>query len=108
MPTSSAGVTMSWLMDDKIEAAAGLSLARMIVDPGVVSEAHRHANCTEVIHVLSGSVEQRRDSEWVSLEQGETILIPIGAVHQTRNLGDQAAILVIAYSSGSRIYEAAP
>lgn len=99
------GVTMTWLMDDKVEPDASLSLARMTVDPGIASEAHRHTNCTEAIHVLSGCVQQRCGERWVFLEPGQTILIPEGAVHQTKNLGDETAVLMVAYSSGSRVYE---
>lgn len=102
------GVTMSWLMDDAIQQGAGLSLARMTIDRNVTSEAHRHANCTEAVHLLSGRVEQRRGDDWVLLEAGDTILIPVGATHQTRNIGTETAVLMIAYSSGSRVYEAEP
>jgi len=102
----SDGVTMSWLMDDAIQEGARLSLAKMTVDPDVTSEPHRHSNCTEAVHLLSGKVEQRRDDAWVTLEAGDTILIPAGAIHQTRNVGSETAVMMIAYSSGSRIYEA--
>ncbi len=99
------GVTMDWLMEDAIEPGAGLSLARMTVAPGVTSEAHRHPNCTEAVHLLSGRVEQRRGDVWVALLPGETLLIPQATVHQTRNTGTEPAVLMIAYSSGARIYE---
>jgi len=103
-----AGVTMRWLMEDAIQDHAGLSLARMTVDPGVTSEAHRHPNCTEAIHLLEGQVEQRRGNDWMKLAAGDTILIPTGALHQTRNTGPGVAILMVAYSDGTRIYEPAP
>ena len=102
----SSGITMTWLMDDGIQAGARLSLARMTVEPGVLSEAHRHANCNEAIHLLSGRVSQRRNDDWIDLDAGDTILIPVGAVHQTRNIGTDKAVMMIAYSSGSRIYQA--
>lgn len=101
-------VTMDWLMEDAIEPDAGLSLARMTVDPGVTSEAHRHSNCSEAIHVLSGQVEQRKGTDWVKLAAGDTILIPASTVHQTRNVGTEPAVLMVAYSDGSRIYESEP
>jgi len=96
---------MQWLMEDAIEARAGLSLARMTVAPGVTSEAHRHPDCTEAVHLLSGRVEQRRGDDWVALAPGETLLIPVGAVHQTRNPGPGPAVLMVAYSSGARTYQ---
>jgi quercetin dioxygenase-like cupin family protein len=99
------GVILRWLMEDAITEDAGLSLARMTVDPGVTSEAHRHPNCTETIHVLSGRVEQRRGDDWIALDTGDTILIRAGETHQTRNIGTETADLMLAYSSGSRVYE---
>lgn len=102
----SDGVTMSWLMDDATQPDAGLSLARMTIDPDITSEPHRHSNCSEAIHLLSGQVEQRRDDSWMTLNAGDTILIPPGAVHQTRNVGSETAVMMIAYSSGSRTYQA--
>jgi len=102
---SSPGVTMEWLMEDAIQPGAGLSLARMTVAPGATSEAHRHPNCSETVHLLSGRIEQRRGGDWLPLEAGDTLLIPAGAIHQTRNSGGDLAVMIIAYSSGSRIYE---
>jgi len=100
-----SGVTMQWLMEDSIEENAGLSLARMTVDPGVTSEAHRHPNCSEAVHLLSGKVAQRSGDRWVELDAGDTLLIPARVFHQTRNIGAEAAVLMVAYSSGSRVYE---
>jgi len=102
---SFSGVTIRWLMEDAITEDAGLSLARMTVDPDVTSEAHRHPNCMETIHVLSGRVQQRRDDDWIELSAGDTILIREGEIHQTRNIGTKTAELMLAYSSGSRVYE---
>ncbi len=104
--TGNAGVTMQWLMEDAIDRQAGLSLARMTVAPGVMSEAHRHPDCSETVHLLSGSIEQRRGDAWVSLTAGDTLLIPPGTVHQTRNSAAETAVMMVAYSSGARIYEA--
>ena len=99
-----AEVTMEWLMEDAIEEGAGLSLARMTVAPGTLSEAHRHPNCTEAIHVLEGNVLQRKGEAWVEIGLGETILIPADTVHQTHNKSEKSAVLMIAYSSGKRVY----
>lgn len=46
----SPGVTMAWLMEGAIAPYASVSLARMTVDVATTSEAHKHDNCTEVIH----------------------------------------------------------
>jgi len=99
-------VTMEWLMEDAIDSKAGVSLARMTVAVDVTSELHHHTNCTETIHVLEGQINQRIGQEWMSLEAGETCVIPVGQPHQTRNIGDCKAVMMIAYSAGSRVYVA--
>ena len=97
-------VTMEWLMDDSIDPMAGQSLARMSVDVGVTSELHHHSNCSETLYLLEGEIEQRIDDEWTKMFAGETCLIPISAKHQTRNVGSATAVMVIAYSAGTRVY----
>lgn len=92
-------------MEDAIDSDAGLSMARMTVDVNVVSELHSHSNCSEAIHVLKGTIEQRCGDDWEKMTQGQTCLIPKGAKHQTRNIGQERAELMLAYSSGSRVYE---
>ncbi|MGJ8564521.1 MAG: cupin domain-containing protein [Alphaproteobacteria bacterium] len=98
-------VTMEWLMEDAIVSDAGLSPAKMTVRVGALSEAHSHPNCSEAIHVMQGTIEQRCGKEWSVKTAGDTCLIPAGAIHQTRNVGREPAILMVAHSSGSRVYQ---
>ena len=101
-------VTMDWLVEDALLPAAGLSVARMILAPGAVSEGHRHPNCNESIHLLSGRIEQWVDNEPLIMEPGDTVLIRQGSTHRTRNLGREPAVMMICYSSGTRVYQAEP
>ena len=98
-------VTMEWLMDDTIQSDSGVSLAKMTLAVGATSECHSHSNCTETIHLISGTVEQLCGDKWIHLEAGDTCLIPQNYVHKSRNIGDKSAIMMLAYSSGSRVYE---
>jgi len=91
-------------MDNKLDERAGVSLARMTVGVGVTSEKHHHTNCTETIHVLEGEIEQMIGSKTEILSAGETCLIPVDTSHQTRNIGDKPAVMMIAYSAGEREY----
>jgi len=99
-------VKMEWLMEDAIDLQAEISLARMTVAKDVTSELHYHTNCSETIHVLEGEIEQRIGKKWVKLKAGQTCMIPVGAAHQTRNIGECKAIMMIAYSAGKRVYVA--
>lgn len=101
---ANATITMEWLMEDAIDASAGLSLARMTVPPGTLSQLHTHPNCSETIHVLTGQIEQRTGNTWQALQAGDTVVVPRDTLHQTRNIGAEPAVLMIAYSSGTRIY----
>lgn len=103
--SDSQDVTMEWLMEDAITPNAGVSLAKMTVASGAISEAHKHPDCNEVIHLLSGCIRQKCGEKWIDMEAGQTCLIPAGEFHQMENIGETPAIMMIAYSSGSRIYE---
>lgn len=98
---------MEWLMEDALHPGAGLSLAKMTVAAGQTSERHKHPDCTETIHVLSGQIQQLCGKDWITLTAGQTCLIPKNHLHQTRNIGSAPAVMILAYSSGSRIYEPA-
>lgn len=93
---------MEWLAEGE---DTGLSLARMTVKPHSTSPLRRHENCSEVIHVFSGEIDQRRNRHWQKMSAGDTITIYSGETHQTRNLNDGEATLFVAYTSGKRAYE---
>ena len=98
--------SMTWLLDAESCAGAELSLARMTLEPGRAAPRHRHPDCQEALHLLSGKVELRVGGESRLLEAGESALIPEGAAHDLRNPGGRPAVLMIAYGSGTRRYEA--
>ncbi len=95
---------MEWLAEG---ADKDVTLASMTVKPFAVSPMHKHSNCNEVIHLLSGAVAQRRGEHWVEMQSGDTVIIYADELHQTRNIGETDALLMIAYSSGERSYEEA-
>lgn len=96
---------MEWLVDDETIADAGISVARMTVEAGGTGEAHRHPNCNEVVHLVSGRVEQIVGDECHVLEPGDTIFIPQGRRHQSRNPETQDAVMIVSYSAGNRVYQ---
>lgn len=98
---------MQWLAEDRSYPGAGLSLARMTVRPGQTSPAHQHPNCNEVIHVLTGQISERLAGRWVEAGPGDTVFVPAGTAHQTRCVGSDEAVMMIAYSAGTRIYKEA-
>lgn len=96
---------MEWLVEDASHPGADLSLARMTVHPGRTSPAHRHSNANEAIHVLSGKMEERIGDTWIEARAGDTVYVAQGQIQQTKCIGDDAVVMMIAYSVGQRAYE---
>ena len=94
--------SLEWLAQGE---GVEVSLARMVVCKGGVSPLHRHGNCNEIIHVLDGEIEQRCGDVWGVMKTGDTVLVSSGEQHQTRNVGERDAQMMICYSSGARDYE---
>jgi mannose-6-phosphate isomerase-like protein (cupin superfamily) len=76
---------MTWLVDDALQPGADMSLARMLVRPGFVTEAHRHPNCSAAIHVIAGEVDWTIGAEVVRLRAGDTAFVPTATAHFARN-----------------------
>jgi len=96
---------MTWLVDDEIRPGTGLSVAKMTVEPGQTSELHSHSNCEEIIVLQSGQIRQRVGDEWFEMSEGDHHVIPMGKAHQTQNIADEAAQLLLVYSDGVRNYK---
>ena len=104
-PIQIPGGSMTWLTEDAIEPGIGLSVARMTVDPGQISELHRHDNCSEIVYLLNGEISQRVGDKWIDMTPGDHCHIPPDHAHQTRNTGPKSAELLLVYSEGKRNYE---
>ena len=98
--------SMTWLLDAESCPGADLTLARMVLEPGGAAPAHRHPNCQEALHLLTGTVELRIAGQCRLLETGDSALIPLGIAHALRNPGGVPAVLMVAYGAGARRYEA--
>ncbi len=97
---------MTWLLDAGICTGADITLARMTLEAGRAAPPHRHPDCQEALHLLAGRVELQVGGESRILEAGESALIFAGQPHSLRNPGRIPAVLMIAYGSGTRRYEA--
>jgi quercetin dioxygenase-like cupin family protein len=72
------------------------------VDAGMAVPLHYHANCEETIHVLSGRCEHRYGQDTLTLEPGQTLLIPRDVVHRAAAVGGSALEFLMVFSSGQR------
>ena len=58
---------------------------------------HHHRDCEECIYVLAGTGTTHADSGEYALNAGDTILIPPGENHVTRNTGTTPLLLLCFY-----------
>ncbi len=96
---------MVWLANSELGTSESVSVARMRVTPGGITERHCHPNCDEVVLVLEGKGELELDGSRYELGVNDCRVIPAGSAHLVRNVGSQDLLLVLSYGSGRRIYE---
>jgi hypothetical protein len=60
--------------------------------------AHRHQNETETIHIIEGEFEMEVNRERSRLRSGDTLHVPIGAIHSGGNVGPHAGRRMVLFS----------
>jgi quercetin dioxygenase-like cupin family protein len=93
---------LCWLASSKIGNSTTMTFGRATIPAGQTGPVHRHPNCDEILHVLSGRVEHTLEDQRFILEAGDTISLPAGLWHNAAALGDTDAELVICFSSADR------
>ena len=94
--------TLRWLVSRKLGNSATMTFGRATIPAGIENPRHRHPNCDEILHVLSGRIEHSLGEERFTMEPGDTISIPAGVWHNAHALGDEDAVTVICFSSADR------
>jgi quercetin dioxygenase-like cupin family protein len=94
--------TLSWRVSRALGNSNVMTFGRATIRAGMSNPRHRHPNCDEVLHVLSGSIEHWLGDESCIMKAGDTISIPTGVWHQARALGDSDAVMAICFSSADR------
>jgi quercetin dioxygenase-like cupin family protein len=70
---------------------------RVELDPGVIFGKHRHPG-EEIIYVLEGSWEYQVEGKPpLTLEAGDVLFIPAGAVHAAKNVGSGSGAELATY-----------
>ncbi|WP_378144772.1 cupin domain-containing protein [Cnuibacter sp. UC19_7] len=83
-----------------------LSIKRLELAPGAIREPHWHANADELTYCLSGTVlVSTLDTGDVfgtfTVEAGQMFHVLSGAIHHIENVGDEPAVLIVAFSHES-------
>ena len=87
------------------KGARGITLRLVEIAPSQLGEPlrspHQHSNFEECIYVLSGQGTAVADSGEYLLKAGDTLLIPPGEKHVTRNTGSEPLLLLCFFPVGN-------
>lgn len=98
---------LKWLWNSNINPNAEQTFGLVRINPGEKNATHIHANCEELLYVLSGECEHGIGGKVYHLRKGMLIFIPEGVDHYAINIGDEVFEAVIAYSSPDRMMNVA-
>ena len=88
------------LVNGKTVGARSISLRITDVLPGeVCNPGHIHAECEEVIFILSGKGEIKIGQEVFPMNPGDAIYLPTGIGHIIRNTGKEMMRMACSFSS---------
>ncbi len=93
---------LEWMVSDAIGNSDALTMGKCFIQPGKANPVHHHPNCDEVLHVIRGRISHRVDDEIVEMTAGDTVSIPMGAIHNAINIGDEECELLITYNTAKR------
>ncbi len=91
----------------KASAALGNSDSMTVgvceISPGQANPRHHHPNCTEVLHVLQGTIAHTIGEQQVEMTIGDVITVSPHVVHNARNIGSETAVLAISFDAADRL-----
>lgn len=93
---------LTWFVSGALGNSDTMTVGMAVIRPGQENPLHYHPNCDEVLHVLKGRILQTAGEKSFEMSAGDTVSIPIGTHHQSRNVGDEDAVLLVSFSSADR------
>lgn len=90
-----------WTMNAQLNPNAEMTVGIVQIEPHQTNTPHLHPNCTEILHVVSGSCEHWLKDRWYKLKTGDTLRIPQNAPHYART-GDEPCRSIVLYNTGTR------
>ena len=96
----------AWCIGEAAGNSETLTFGRVVIKPGQSNPQHGHHTCDEVLYLLSGElVHYADDMEPTRMGPRDVISIPAGVFHHATCVGEEAAEMVVVYSSPRRDIE---
>ncbi|MFN7563883.1 MAG: cupin domain-containing protein [Prosthecobacter sp.] len=93
---------LTWRASREIGHSTTMTVGRGVIPADQENPRHRHPNCDEILHLLSGRIEHSLGDQRFILRPGDTISIPAGQWHNAKALDGVDAEMVICFSSADR------
>ncbi len=101
---------LGWVVNPATAAGADLTVLDVTIEAGTGHAFHRHPRQEEVIHVLSGTIEQWVEQDHRPLGPGDSVHVPADTVHASfvvAEATESAHLLVVLTPSVGEVgYEA--
>jgi oxalate decarboxylase/phosphoglucose isomerase-like protein (cupin superfamily) len=92
---------IKWFVTPELTEGAGITFGEVVLQPGRGHDRHNHPESEEILYVLSGEGEQMLDDgEPFEVNPGDTIYVPTGVFHSTKNTGWEPMRLLALYNPG--------
>ena len=96
--------TITRVTADSFPILSGISIKRILINPGAMRTPHWHANANELTYCLSGTVlvsvlDSYSKFSSFTIGAGEMFHIDSGALHHIENIGDDVAEFILAFRS---------
>jgi oxalate decarboxylase/phosphoglucose isomerase-like protein (cupin superfamily) len=92
---------IKWFVTPELPKGAGITFGEVVLQPGRGHDRHNHPESEEILYVLSGEGQQMLDDrDAFHVKPGDTIYVPTGVFHSTRNTGWEPMRLLAIYNPG--------
>ena len=89
---------------DSLPILSGMSIKRIVINPGAMRTPHWHADCNELTYCVSGTslvsvLDTYSKFSSFTVGAGEMFHIDSGSLHHIENIGEDAAEFILAFRS---------
>ena len=100
--------SLTWVASKELTQCDDITVGWVIIKREKSNPRHIHGNCSEVIHLQKGRLKHFVGKEFVLMEPGDTLVVPIGVDHCALNVSEEDAVMIVAYPAGERHFQAIP
>lgn len=94
---------LTWYASNPLGNSTDMTIGRCLLKPGFGNPRHYHPNCSEILVVMQGRIRHTTaNGGETEMGVGDTVTIPANIWHCAKNIGDEDALLFIAFSSADR------